>query len=640
MLRWLCLALGGLSFLTHASGALSLTELQGNADLFLKAESALQQNDWTTYQRLLPSLKKYPLYPYLIYRAFQKALPTAPDLAALSQELKAFRRAFPDFPFHDSLKQAWLLQAASRGAWTLFTQEYTPFDTDLACRYHYAHYHLSQDHKQLAPAKTFWLVGHSQPKACDPLFLAWKTKGHLTTELLWQRFLLALQAENFTLARTLSGQLPKTASKTLSQWQALLKQPARLKEILQDIPERLRAALATAVLTQWAKSDANQAKHWWQSHHAQYAFSNTQKKAITQAIGMYLAHQSPLEAQEWLAQLSPEMHNTTLLEWRIRLALRREDWPSVQKAITQLPRTLQAQPCWRYWHARALSALGQKDAALTLYQNLTHTRNYYGLLAHQHLQKPIVFPMYSYKPSEKALKALEARPAIQRIECLQQLHRSRAVYTEWLYALKSMTETERLTAAYYAYHRHAFDLGILSLKQTQHPHDLPIRFPLAFQSDVLAQAHHYNLPSAWLFAIIRQESTFTPFARSPQGARGLMQILPSTAQAFSKQFALSSFNDKALYQPAWNIRIGAYYLHALQRHFNQHLLLSTAAYNAGPTRVARWLENAPKDASIWIETLPFQETREYLKNIIYATCLYSQRLKEPLSPAAFLHPLS
>jgi len=268
--------------------------------------------------------------------------------------------------------------------------------------------------------------------------------------------------------------------------------------------------------------------------------------------------------------------------------------------------------------------LGQKSQALTLFQNLFHERHYYGFLAHHYCKFPVNDNLHLGQTQfkQESINQFHHEPSIIRIKELLKLSRIQQAKREWLYKVSLLTEEEKLKAAQYAHHMQWHDLAISTLSQTQDSNALPFRFPLAHQPKIIHEATKHAIDPAWVFAVTRQESSFIPYAQSPVGAMGLMQLMPRTAQEVAKTLKKHYTSKQELSNPNLNIELGTAYLKNLHGFMQRYPVLATASYNAGPSRIKQWLPPNPMSADIWIENIPFEETRDYVQNIITYTGIY------------------
>jgi soluble lytic murein transglycosylase len=534
---------------------------------------------------------------------------------------------------------------AKQKNWAAYAKGYLPTDNaELACQYYYAEYQLTKDEKYLDKAQPLWLVGFSQPTACDALFNAWQKAGKLTNALAWERYRLTLEAKNFDLAKHMTKHFSKADKQIADLWLQAVKKPTLITQAaflnnLSSTP-KTKTVILTQVLRLLAKSNAEKALGWWNAHHKNYAFTEVQANQIQRDIGIYLSHQKSALALDWLTKLPEAAHDNVSQEWRIRNAIAIKDWTCVLKWIEKLSPSQQTENSWQYWRARALEALNQKEAALTIYQSLAPIRGYYGFLASIHLEKPLSLQHLPVTITPQIAQSVADYPGIKRFKELMLVGKISHARVEWFAAVDKMAEQQRIAAAKLAELMELPDIAIFTMSRCEYRDDVLLRFPLAHQQDIISNANKYNLDPAWVFAIARQESAFFTDAISPAGARGLMQLLPSTAKIMAKQYDVALNCDTALHTPVVNLQLGTVYLKDLKQRMYNNVILATASYNAGPTSIQRWLPTAGTvEADIWIETIPYKETREYVKNVLAFTSIYRQRLGYPAALPLMMKPI-
>lgn len=468
-------------------------------------------------------------------------------------------------------------------------------------------------------------------------------EGGLTQKIIWERTKLALHQKNIPLASLLGKQLTNDKKNWVAQWEKAIKNPelVLIKKTPDEfiIPSTIKAEIFTQALRDLAKKDPEKIKLWWEKEHQSIGFSKTQSMLICRDIGIYLSHQKNPLAENWLANLPPHVLDPVTQEWRIRLALINYDWQSVLMWINQLPPELKDDKSWRYWQARALEKLGNDIEARSIYQALAKSRNYYGFLSSIRLNLALSMEHQETKISPQALIEVNNMPAIQRFEELLVLKKMALARVEWFRALNKMNQPQILAAAKIAQQKKLHDMAIFTIAKTDYRDDLPLRFPLAFQTSIVKNANIHNLDPAWIYAIARQESAFFTEAISSAGARGLMQLMPATAKIMAKQYDIPFHADESLHKAHTNIALGTVYLKDLKKSVKNNIVLATASYNAGPTRVRKWLPKNTLDADIWIESIPYRETREYVKNVLTFTSIYRQRLGYPTALALMMKPI-
>ncbi|KAF1054693.1 MAG: Soluble lytic murein transglycosylase [Stenotrophomonas maltophilia] len=610
---------------TATAQAVSLTEQR---QMYDQAKAALARNDNATYLNYRQALADYPLEPYLAYDDLTNRLRSASD-----DEIERFLRAHNDLPQINWLKLRWLRQLADRQDWKTFLAWYDPKlnFTELNCLY--GQYQLTHGEKAagFATAEKLWLVGKAQPDACDTLFGLWQAEGQLTEDKVWMRLKLATEAGNYSLAGTLAKRLPTLGSDgqlmmTVAQNPAQLSQTTRFSQRTHAM-----ADVVGLGLRRLAKQDPEKAIGLLDYYGSTLPFSRDEKVNIARQIGLSLARSYDPRALPLMAQYDPELRDDTVSEWRLRLLLRLGRWEDAYEMTRQLPPALAETNRWRYWQARTLQlAQPQNKAALALYQPLSRERDFYGFLAADRLNTPYQLNNRPVNPEPHVLQRVRNAASTRR--ALEFYARGDVINArrEWYYAARVFNREELLAQARIAYDMQWYFPAIRAISQAQYWDDLDIRFPVAYRSTLVREARNRGIHSSWVFAITRQESAFMSDARSGVGATGLMQLMPGTAKETARKFSIPLASPQQLIVPDVNVQLGAAYLSQVQTQFNGNRVLATAAYNAGPGRVRQWLKDARHlSFDVWIESIPFDETRQYVQNVLSYAVIYGQKLNAP-----------
>jgi soluble lytic murein transglycosylase len=314
-------------------------------------------------------------------------------------------------------------------------------------------------------------------------------------------------------------------------------------------------------------------------------------------------------------------------EWRIRVCLRQGDWAGVLYWLDRLPPAERDSTRWRYWRGRALDVLERGEEARLAYQRIAGQRDYHGFLAADRLGLAYAIASAPLEIPPTELEALLAgSPGLQRARELYILGREPEAEAEWRQAIQAFDPTALQQAALLAHRWEWRYQAIVTIARAGHWDDLELRFPLAYREGVMANARARALDPAWVYAVIRQESSFRPDARSPVGALGLMQLMPATGRQIARELR-DAADPPDLLQPETNIRYGVHYLQQISQRLQDNPVLATAAYNAGPNKVAQWLPaGAPVPADVWAETIPYRETRAYVQRVMEYAAVYRHLL--------------
>lgn len=537
----------------------------------------------------------------------------------------------------DRLKKKWLSYLAKEKNHALIIAHFKPSGKSIQqCQYLLAQYHTGHTDKAMKAVEPLWLSGKSMPGDCNELFSLWQDSKYFSNELIWARFELAIEKKNYGLARHLTRLMRDEDKRVANQWVLISRAPHRIKKIhLTEHPQN--TAMLTHGIRKLVKGNIDNAIKNWRHMEKSHEFSHAQKQKILRTIALYAAMRNRTDATEWFNKLDPKLMPTMHHEWRVRAALKSKDFTNAKIAIEALPTELKEKSCWQYWHARSLEALGHNYQAKSIYKRLSQKRHYYGFLASHRANITPKMEDHDYKEDRGMLKKYQQQ--IDYINALYekgQRHQANLLSYELANSLNDR-ELVQLAETYSNWNWHEKALSIAN--QSKHKNHLRIRFPLAHKTLVMKHAKKYDVEPTLIYAVIRQESTFRQKAKSSANAMGLMQVIPSTARRVAKKNQIELKRLNHMYQPKINVEVGTAYLKHLSKRFDDHPVLMAAAYNAGPRQVNHWLRKHPRnEPDIWIETLPWGETRNYLKNIVAFYAVYQYRLDKEPSIERFMKP--
>jgi Soluble lytic murein transglycosylase and related regulatory proteins (some contain LysM/invasin domains) len=384
-------------------------------------------------------------------------------------------------------------------------------------------------------------------------------------------------------------------------------------------------------LRRLAKQDPEKAITLLDYYSSVLPFSSDEKVSIAREIGLSLARRYDPRALPMMVKYDPQLRDNTVTEWRLRLLLRLGRWEEAYELTRALPPELAETNRWKYWQARSLQlAQPQNKQAISLYKPVADERDFYGFLAADRINAPYQLNNRPVSPDAATLQRVRNAPSTRR--ALEFYARGEIINArrEWYHAARHLSHDELLAQAKIAYDMQWYFPAIRAISQAKYWDDLDIRFPMAYRNTLVREARNRGLHSSWVFAITRQESAFMSDARSGVGATGLMQLMPATAKETSKKFGIPLASPQQLIVPDLNIQLGAAYLSQVHGQFNGNRVLATAAYNAGPGRVRQWLKDARHLAfDVWVETIPFDETRAYVQNVLSYAVIYGQKLNAP-----------
>ena len=606
------------------SSALALLPTEEQRTVFITAEKEVKRGNYSRLDEHRKNLKGYPLLPYLEYAYLTKRLSHISD-----KQIEQFIDLNSDTPLAGRLRYLWLKRLSRLNRRDDLIEHFRPTkDTALECSYRTALLKKGQTELALDNIKHIWMVGYSQPQECDPIFKAWKNTGDITNELLWQRIELAMQNRQLKLARFLARSLPENDRKQFRLWDKVYRQPQLVDSLKLFSPDNpLHSKILVQGIRRLAFRDIDHAIKSWPKLQDAFTFDLEDQAYIDQTLALLVGQNHHDDALSHLNAFNPQIENQRIREWRIRAALRNHDWPAVLATIGWLTDEEQATTRWQYWRARALEELGFIDEASGYYNRLAKERSFHAFLAADRLSLPYSFDNEPAEVTTQQLEAISLLPGFKRAKELLALDRPIEARREWEHTSKRLDEQQLLVAAKLAENWQWHSSAIFTAARISYWNDIPLRFPLGHKNSVIYQANKFDIEPAWVYGILRQESAFVTEARSSKGALGLMQLLPSTGRYIAKKNKTPYSGKYDLLIADKNIKLGSAYLQNVRKRLYDHPVLATAAYNAGYAKVKRWLpENDNMDADIWIETIPYDETRDYLERVLAYTAIYDWRL--------------
>ncbi len=541
-----------------------------------------------------------------------------------------FLARYPDSRVAETMRADWLKSLGAREAWPLYLAEYPRLvkpEVVHQCYAYRAEWAQGNRSRQ-REAVALWFTGRDMPSACTPLFERLSEAGLISWEDAWRRLRLALEAGNPGVARIAASALPEPQRPDAALLDQAGRDPARVLDAGKlDLGRRADREIALYALDQLARLSSGQAE---QALHVRASQFTEEERGIAWArLATWAARRHESAALSWFQQAGGAATNDFQREWWARAALRAGDWQAVQQAIGSMGEATRAQPVWRYWHGRALQATGQRENATPIFLELSRELHYYGQLAQEELGPVMQAPAGSNKASSDDVANVARQPGIARALALYELGLRGDASLEWSWAIQGFSDAQLLAAAELARREEWYDRAIDTAERTREQHDLELRFLAPYRELAKQAARDNQIDEAWVFGLMRQESRFVSVAQSSVGASGLMQIMPTTARWFARQLGIKRFHPREMQDPAKNIRFGAYYLKHVQNTLDGSPVLATAAYNAGPSRAQRWRDAQQMEAAVYIESIPFAETRDYVKKVMSNAMYYAARFGQP-----------
>ncbi len=445
---------------------------------------------------------------------------------------------------------------------------------------------------------------------------------------MWQRFDLALQNNHTHLAEVLKTWLTPSEQSIAKLWLQIHAKPELINAAeFKRQPIELKKLIFADAVRQMAAKNPSFACLIWDTQYKQYSLDDAHRRRVEHDLALALAKEKANGAFARLMKVTQV--DEDIKEWRLRSALIETNWDHVLAAIASLSADDQLLPKWQYWQARALWQQNQQEAALQVFHKLANKRDYYGFLAADFADLGYQLEDHPISTEPSALNQLLNSETLKSVQELRYFGREHEAQAQWWYFIKRIDKAQIALSAKIAQQWQWHPVDMFTIVKAEQWDDVNLRFPILYQQNIMENAILNTLDPSLVFGLIRQESAFASEASSAVGAKGLMQIMPATASQIAQELHETWESSASLLNPDLNIRYGTYYYSKLVRRFDGHAALAAAAYNAGPKRVASWLpEKTSVPADIWIETIPFKETRKYVSSVLTYAIIYQQRLQK------------
>ena len=602
----------------------------------LAAREAYRNGERVKLDRQLEVLHRlpqaHPLEPWVRYWQLRQRLEDdGVDNDGLRVQVAEFLTSHDSSYLAEKLRGEWLKVAGKRGRWDIFQHDYPLLvapDAELACYELQARLALQQDATTLEEARPQWFASLELPESCQPLMDKLVASGRIGEDDIWERLRRLFEARKLDAVAQVAQYLPASQVPNARTLARIVDRPQAYLEHLQLGPKtaRLEREMALFAVQRLAKHDPAAAALAWQK--LQDDFAPSERGYAWGQIAAAAARAHLPEARSWYLMAGDQAFSDEQLAWQVRAALRAHDWSMVQQAIARMRPQMAAQPDWIYWLGRAASAHGRSDEANALYHRIAEQPNFYGMLASEELNRAILPPPRATLLAREEVSAARENPGLQRALAMIRLDMRIEGVREWNWTLRGMNDRQLLAAAAVAFSSEVFDRAISTADRTLVLHDYGLRYPAPFRELVEPQARVLALDNGWVYGLMRQESRFVFNAKSGVGAKGLMQLMPNTAKWVAKKIGLKSYRPAKVVEMDTNVVLGTHYLAMVLASLDHHPLLASAAYNAGPGRARRWRAAEPLEGAIYAETIPFNETRDYVKKVMTNAVYYAAMFED------------
>ena len=622
-------------------GPVAVAQTTAGDSLIVEMNQAFKRGDRKKLSSLLPQSKGHALEPYAAYWELKARLDEAG-----AREVQDFFVRYAGTYQEDRLRNDWLLLLGQRRDWAAFAAEYPNYrmndDKEVRC-YALLVEHLKNpaaDARLSDEVRKNWYTQRDADDGCRAAAERLVGTRNLNVLDVWQKARLALEGNRPRAARDAVAIVSPESSGMVTE---LIDSPARFLTEKNIAIRTTRKELITLALVKMASADQSGAESAAAMMEAKWGnqLTTEERNWVWGLIGKQTATRlGVIPASTALAHFSKVSKDTDLtddmLGWKVRAALRsgaQPRWREVLSATNAMSEAAKADPAWVYWKARALTATTQagNPEALALYQSIASVRGFYEQMALEELGQKITVPTKPAPVSPDEKEAVRLNAGLNRAAYAIGIGLRPEGVREWNYSTNlakpgGMTDRELLAAAQFACDRQIWDRCINTSERTKALIDLEQRFPMPFRDAVVKRAQSINLDPAYVYGLIRQESRFIMDARSGVGASGLMQVMPATARETARRIGMTGFTADMITDRDTNIAIGTGYLKLVLDDVGGSMPMAAAAYNAGPGRPRTWRGQSGSptvEAAIWAESVPFLETRDYVKKVLSNTTNYA-----------------
>lgn len=616
-LTWFILFIG---FFLASSIVAKATDVETQRQMYRQAKVALSEGRNDEFQRLKNALADYPLYPYLVYNEALKRLSSLSPEQATGVRTQLSGSVLSDEFFH-----RWLETQARRKRWQVYVDHFEPTtDAEKQCKYLRALFRVGLKDQALAGVPKLWTVGVSQPKECDPIFDVWISLGNVSSDVAWSRMQRAVEERSTILARYLLRFFPRAEHATARLLYDVYRRPSNVRSV-HRFPNDARGRYVWSYgLRRYARDDASKALSLWNENKHKFDFSQQLAQSTENELVFWLAREGVLITE------IKTTYSFDTIERIADTAVAKREWQIAYDWLNTVADTERYSYKWRYWFAKSSQQIGDDDAR-AIFEELAKERTYYGFLAADELDVAISINAVNMSSLAKQDSRFLTDVRIARIFELYAMGEDDNAQEEWSWLLPGLEDKEaknwipyKIGQIDHPYHaiQAALRADAVDLVHT--------RFPLLYIDEFQRYSEKTSIDLTVLLALTRQESAFNPKAISPVGARGLMQLMPGTARRTARNIRVPQPSLVGLLYAPTNVQIGTYHYKELLDEFDEHKVLALAAYNAGSHRVKQWIKDAHgMDTIAWVETIPFYETRNYVKNVLAFQQVYNFLLNTP-----------
>jgi soluble lytic murein transglycosylase len=618
--------LAALAVLLAAAASTHAAKLDPQDAAMLAARDAFESGNRGRLAQLAPQLSGHVLAPYVEYWQLFQRLP-----AARTEDVRDFLSRYAGSALADQLRTDWLKVLGKSGRWEVFFQEYPQLSTDdpdVTCYALLGRW--KRDEAVSDQFKTFWNAPRDLPDGCLQLARALAKSGRIDPGEAWARFRMLVDTGVMGAAKRSLEFVPRGEAIDPRRLSGVVRAPARfLRSPQANLAKVADRELVIAAMTLASDSDPLFVAKVW-SGGLSDKFSEEDARYVWLMLAVNGAQRHVPEALSWFDKAGTL--NDEQLAWRARIAMWTGNWTELRNSIDRMSLVTKNDAAWTYWYGRAERDLGSPLEAEGYFERIAGEYSFYGRLAADELGESVRIPPRAPLPTEAEIAEVSAIPGLTRALALYRIDMRTEATREWLWTIRGMDDRKLLAAAELARRNEVWDRAISTADRTVLAHNFSVRYLAPYREVLAESARSRDLDESWVLGVVRQESRFVIAAKSSTGASGLMQVMRPTAKWAAQRMRLKNFSWAHLREPEVNASLGTYYLRHVLDQFDGSPVLAAAAYNAGPSRARLWRGTAAVEGAIFTETIPYGETRDYVKKVMANTVYYSAVLGTEATP--------
>lgn len=607
-------------FMPVAQAGKRTVDFANDDDVFLALRAASNSGEMARSMELAERLDDYAIPSYVDYYRLRPRLHVVAE-----QEIRDFLARYDGSAIADRLRNDWLLELGRDRNWTLFDEQYPLFvlDDDTQVKCYALMSKASKGERVASDARALLREPEDYGEGCAALIMMLAENGQFSADDVWAQVRLIVdEGEDAVLKRI--------APATGASERSLLRMIDKPERLAASRPGKSRAAreMFIIALGRMARKGPERAADRL-TDVSKHLKPNERALAWAQIALQASYKLTPDVMAYWLrADGAPLSENEQ--QWKARIALRAGEWDRVKEAILEMPESLRKEPAWVYWLGRAYLQEGKQEGAKKLFQSIADNTRFYGQLATEELGGKISVPPPPQPITARELAPMASNPGFKRAFKFYDMNLRFEGNREWNWELRQMNERQHLAAAEFARQHEVLDRMVSTSDRTKTEMDFSQRFPTPYRDIMHASTQKLELDMAWVYGLIRQESRFIMNARSHMGASGLMQLMPATARYVARKIGMRDFKRDQVTDISTNITLGTNYLNMVLFDLDGSQAMATAAYNAGPRRPHAWRSTLPGavEGAIFAESIPFTETRNYVKNVLSNATYYAALFEE------------